>query len=261
MFIDKTRKLLLIFNIFASAKRIFNQRIFLAGAKLIDSLAVWQKIFIKKEVCTMKSMSPKKLFSCVGQAHEFELAMIKAGVKASQIQDVINGRLKFNFSSIGNFVENKYLNLISSGETLIIDQCDGKQIISNASDIFAYIDPDFRNYKADEVGQATFDMPVSVYGLIKNGAYADIFGSFSVENEKLCLTQDQIIGFVRKNRGWLRTDGYGTFFVFKSYGNFFVAHVYVHLDGTLRVNVRRLEDDGRWRAEYHHRFVVPQLAA
>jgi len=157
--------------------------------------------------------------------------------------------------------ETEYLNLISDGETLIIDKCDGKRIISDATEIISYVDSDFRNWKADQVGQATPDMLVSVFEQTKDGTYADIFGSILNEKDRLCLTQDQIIGFVVKYRHWLRTDGYGTFFMFKSNGNHFVARVSFDSDGTLRVRVHELGRDSRWSAEFPPRFVVPQLVA
>ncbi len=48
----------------------------------------------------MLSVSPKQLFSRVGQAHEFELAMIKQGVRATSIQDVIDGKLSISFTHV-----------------------------------------------------------------------------------------------------------------------------------------------------------------
>lgn len=157
--------------------------------------------------------------------------------------------------------ENEYLKLISGNETLVIDQCDGSRVIADAGDVFDYIDPDFRNWKADEVGQATLDTPVNVCELVKDGTFSDFFGSLSPDMDKLCFTQDQIIGFVKKQRGWLQTDGCATFFLFKSHNKFFVADVGFNSVGRLVVVVNRLEDDYVWDAEGRHRVVVPQLVA
>ena len=45
----------------------------------------------------MLDVSQKKLFSSLGQAHEFELAMIKNGVVSKMIQDAIDGKLSISF--------------------------------------------------------------------------------------------------------------------------------------------------------------------
>lgn len=46
----------------------------------------------------MRSVSLNKLFSSLGNAHEFELALIKLGVKPGSIQDVIRGKLAVSFT-------------------------------------------------------------------------------------------------------------------------------------------------------------------
>lgn len=169
--------------------------------------------------------------------------------------------IKTRNKTMSTAFETEYLKLISADETLVIDQCDGQKVIADASDVFNSIDSDFRNWKADEVGQATSDTPVNVYELVKDGMFSDFFTSLTTDTGKLCLTQDQIIGFVKKHRNWLRTDGYATFFLFKSYGKIFVAYVHVDSDGTLHVDVSRLERGYRWFAVYRHRFVAPQLVS
>lgn len=153
-----------------------------------------------------------------------------------------------------------FLKLISASETLTIDACDGTKILADAKDTFAYIDSDLKNWGADEKGLATDEAPVEVYEMANDGMFSQLFGSLSSDVQKLCLTQNQIIGFVKKHHDWLRTDGYGTFFLFKSNNHFFVAHVRVPSVGRLFVHVSRFERDDVWYAESRHRFVVPQLA-
>lgn len=153
---------------------------------------------------------------------------------------------------------NNYLRRLT-GEPLIIDAVDGREILADASDVFAYIDSDFRNWGADESGPATGKTPSIVYEMMKDGAYAELFGSLRRDIRKLCLTQAQIKCFVKKHRSWLRTDGYGTFFLFQSKGEFFVADVRVYPDG-LTVRVYRFELSSLWSAGDRPRLVAPQLA-
>ena len=156
-------------------------------------------------------------------------------------------------------VKNEFLKLISGNETLVIDNCDGSEGLANASDLFAWIDSDFRNYGADQKGQATGETSVRVHEMTRNATFSQMFVSLNADMEKICLTPHQIKKFVKKYRNWLRIDGYATFFLFKLNNQFFVAGVSFDSDGKLRVYVDRFERDNVWRAEDRRRVVVPQL--
>ena len=146
-----------------------------------------------------------------------------------------------------------------SDEPLIIDAVDGQEILANATDMFAWIDSDFKNWGADEPGRPSGETKAVVYEMAKDGTFKQLFSSLESDVAKLCFTQAQIKGFVKKHRSWLRTDGYGTFFLFRSKGEFFVAIVYVY-SGGLYVYVPRLGYSYVWYAEYRYRLVVPRLA-
>ena len=155
---------------------------------------------------------------------------------------------------------NQFLQLISSNESLILDAVDGTETLAKAKDIFAYIDSNFRGWGIDEKGPATKEMAVDVHELVKDATFSQMFGGLNADTNRLCLTQHQIKNFVKKHRGWLRTEGYATFFLFKSKDNFFVAYVYFHSDDSLFVRVYRFEHSRVWDAEYRPRVVVPRLA-
>lgn len=160
----------------------------------------------------------------------------------------------------GKKITSEFLKLISIGETLTIDACDGTKILADAKDVFAYIDSDFKNWGADEKGAATEEIAIEVCEMVKDGMFAQLFGSLSTDVQKLCLTQNQIVGFVKKHRNWLRTDGRATFFLFKANGELFVADVNFNSDDSLYVNVYRFVHDYVWDAVYRRRVVVPRLA-
>lgn len=150
-----------------------------------------------------------------------------------------------------------FLKLISS---LILDATDGSEILAEANDVFAFIDSDFKNWGADEKGPEIGETPVRVHEMVQNCTFSQMFGSLSSDVRKLCFTQAQIKGFVKKFRRWLRTDGYATLFLFESHDQFFVAFVYVRSDAKLHVFVARFGDSYVWYAECRRRVVVPQLA-
>lgn len=149
------------------------------------------------------------------------------------------------------------LRLISGGgEPLVLDETDGAQTIPASEGVFDYIDGDFRSYGADEASGPTSRTPVAVHELIRDATFSQMF---SANPGALCLTQSQILGFVRKYRNWLRIGGYGTLFLFRSRGELFVARIsFLGREG-LCAYVSRFEDGYVWRAVSRHRFVLPQL--
>lgn len=145
-------------------------------------------------------------------------------------------------------------------EPLFLDPVDGMEVIADAKEVFAWIDSDFRNWGVDQKGQATGETPVRVCKMVEDATFKQMFVSLSSDTRKLCLTQSQIIGFVKKHRQWLRTDGYATFFLFKSHDQLFVALVAFRSDGALSVIVHQFGDPHVWGGGSRRRVVVPQLA-
>jgi hypothetical protein len=156
------------------------------------------------------------------------------------------------------------LKRILDGEQIVIGKTDGKQTLANAKDVFTgWVDPDFVNYGCDVEGKPAPETPVEVFEMVEDGDFARIFGGFNVSLDELCLSQHQIKSFAKDHRDKLRTDGYGTFFLFKvAKGNdseFFVAYVDFDDGGRLEVSVHRFSDDHVWYAGFRRRIVVPQL--
>jgi hypothetical protein len=159
-----------------------------------------------------------------------------------------------------NLSVGELLRLISGNQVLVLDATKGNETFSDAKDVFDYIDPDFKNWDADGAGQSTSETPIEVYEMAKNGTFSQMFSSLCSDVRRLCFTPGQVKNFVRKYRGWLRTEGYGTFFLFEANGHFFVALVLFHSAESLDVRVDRFGGDDVWRAEGRRRVVVPQLA-
>jgi len=153
-----------------------------------------------------------------------------------------------------------FLKLISGGESLTLDAVNGTETLVDAKDVFAHIDPDFKNWGADEKGPETGETAVDVYEMVKDATFSQMFRKLNVDARKLCLTQHQIKNFVKKHRNWLRIDGYATFFLFESKGNLFVASVDFYSGDEFHVDVDQFEDLDVWYAEYRHRVVVLQPA-
>lgn len=118
-----------------------------------------------------------------------------------------------------------------------------------------YCDPQFI---WGEVDQPEEEIAVDVEEMTVNGTYRQIFNGFDRSLDQLAMSRSQIAAFCVTHRDKLRGSGYGTFFLFKKGEKFFVADVYVDVDGQLGVGVISLEFDGVWLAEYRGRLVVPQ---
>ncbi len=198
-----------------------------------------------------------------------------AGLQIDQLSKLRNGNITFEqvkwFNNL-TFEQREalmgkqpemvlYLKLLSGAETLMLDALDGKETLATAKEVFpSGIDGDFKNWGTNKAGIATKETSVDVHELVKDGTFAQMFGSLGTDLDKLCLTQAQIKNFCKKHPNWLRKDGYATFFLFKVEDQFFVADVRVNSDG-LYVYVLRFEDAYVWIAERSHRMVVPQLTA
>lgn len=198
-----------------------------------------------------------------------------AGLQVDQLQKLRNGNMTFEqvkwFNNL-SFEQREalmgkqpekvlYLKLLSGAETLMLDALDGKETLATAKEVFpSGIDGDFKNWGTNKPGITTKEIAVDVHELVKDGTFAQMFGSLGTDLDKLCLTQSQIKNFCKKHPEWLRQNGYATFFLFKVEDQFFVAGVGVRSDG-LHVRVCRFEGDDVWSAESSHRLVVPQLNA
>ncbi|MFZ2154148.1 MAG: hypothetical protein WAV16_02855 [Candidatus Moraniibacteriota bacterium] len=157
-------------------------------------------------------------------------------------------------------LKNEFLKLISGNETLTIDACDGTKILAEANDVFKYVDLEFKSWSADRRGQATVETSVEVYEIEKDATFVQMFSSLSSDVRRLCFTQNQIIDFVKKHRKWLQTIDHGTFFLFESTGEIFVANVSVESGGLLWVEVFRFGHLSVWHVGIPPRLVIPKLA-
>jgi hypothetical protein len=155
----------------------------------------------------------------------------------------------------------KYLRAVSGVGTVVLSALNGQRTIANdGSNLFSYIDSDFRRWNANATGDATPETPVAVLEMTEDATFAEMFGSLSDNVESLALTQDQILSFIENHSDKLRTGGYATFFLFKSEGKLFVAYVHRRDDGSLRVYVYEFSRGFRWYGEHRHRVVVPQAS-
>ncbi len=136
--------------------------------------------------------------------------------------------------------------------TVTIGKTSGKLTIAE-SKLFNYVDSDFRNWDTDSADEKRDSCALDVLEMTEDMTFARMFR----DPERQWITQSQVLEFVGIHQGELRRNGYATFFLFKSSGEFFVAYVDVS-SGGLRVRVNRFEHGNVWNAERRHRLVVPQ---
>jgi len=192
-----------------------------------------------------------------GVLHKDNLQQV-LGMKgfAASIRDFVKQKLAELAENIAGYVK-----LISGAETIELDETDGGATIAKADMVFK---GGIYHYGCSEKdtnvpSQSTKKAKATVHEMIRDGTFAQIWNGMSDDLNSLCLTQPQIIQFVQKHRKWLRTDGYGTFFLFKVGEEFFVARVYFDVGGQLRVSVLGLSYGDVWYAGGRPRIVVPQL--
>jgi hypothetical protein len=152
-------------------------------------------------------------------------------------------------------IDNRLL-LIPGSEQLVLSETDGRETLARATNVFRYIDSNFKNWGCDVVGPPTKETRVRVYELSRDSSFQEMFEGFSVALDFLVLTQAQILQFVRRYPSWLKNGGNGTFFLMRVGEEFFVAAVYLFSDGRLGVRLRPLGLRRALRAEKRHRLVV-----
>ena len=148
------------------------------------------------------------------------------------------------------------LRLLSGNEPLVLDPTDGLETLGEATDVFKYIDSNFHRWHCGVAGPPSTDTPVRIYEMVKDCTFQDVFGGFGIGLDSLALTQAQIKQFAKCRGDWLKKGGNGTFFLFKTGNEFFVAAVYFFSDGRLGVRVRDLTLERVFRAQKRHRVVV-----
>ena len=154
--------------------------------------------------------------------------------------------------------QSSILKRLYSDDTITISAVDGSKTITNSKDVFKlWIDPYFEDWNLNKPDQATSEIKIQVYEMTQNANLKQMFSSLNDCLDKLCLTQHQIAEFCAKDQKYLRQNCRPTFFLFKVDGEYFVADVYVYLDG-LFVIVHSFENSNTWGGKFHHRLVVPQ---
>jgi len=141
----------------------------------------------------------------------------------------------------------RVLCLLTKRDPVFITECDGnKNTISLLKETFKYLDFSSRfNYEPEKTTQIT---EVQVYEMIGDARFEEIFNSFDVKLNKLCLTLQQIRKFCIINDELLRNNDRETFFLLKNKRKFFVAIVTLWRDGSLSLYVDNLSNDYLWNS-------------
>jgi hypothetical protein len=159
------------------------------------------------------------------------------------------------------FAMNNRLRPISGSKPLLLNSTDGQETLAGAAGLFRYIDSNFEHWNCNTVGPPTKETAVEVHEIVSDCTFQQMFGSFDVTVDCLTLTQAQIKQFAKRYPDWLKKGGSGTFFLFKTGNEFFVAAVYFFVNGRLGVRVRRLTLERVFRAQKRHRVVVKSYRA
>src|SRR5258708_35164144 len=143
---------------------------------------------------------------------------------------------------------NDRLLLISKGEDLVLDQTDGHETLAGATDVFRYIDSNFKNWGYDVPGPLTKETPVRVYEMVTDSSFKEMFGGVDLALDSLSLTQAQIKQFVVRYPQWLEKGGNGTFFLTQVGSEVFIAAGYIFSDDRLGRRVRPFTPPRGFRA-------------
>ena len=151
---------------------------------------------------------------------------------------------------------NERLRLLSGSQPVLLDPTNGDETLGEATDVFRYVDSDFKRESCKITGPPTKETAVHVYEMVRDSTLKELFGGFGLELDSLALTQAQIKQFATRQRDWLKKGGNGTFFLCRGSAELFVAAVYLFTDGRLGIRARDLNLERVFRAQKGHRVVV-----
>ena len=149
---------------------------------------------------------------------------------------------------------NEYLKKISGDEKIIIKVVDKNTFLEEVQVTF----PDISyGSNFDNLDQWGLDKPseikVSVYEMIKDGIFQDLFNS----PESQAITLSQVVSFCKNHKKWLREGCSGIFFLFKFKDGFLVADVNVEHGELKQCVFRRLDDEQWWFSEDCRLVILP----
>ncbi len=173
----------------------------------------------------------------------------------SAFEDILAGR----FAVLKE--EPQMLFLVSGGESLIVDACDGTEKLIDATDVFNFGISKLYNdltYKGPD--PATAATEAEVYELVRNANFKEIFETFGVPLESLCWTQAQIKSFCRQFPESLRKGSQANFFLMKNADEIFVSYPRIGSHGTA-LRIRNIKENNTiWDADdFGPYIVVPKL--
>lgn len=158
------------------------------------------------------------------------------------------------------WVKVTYTRLVSGTKIIHIETSESADTIFNATQVFAGIDSRFAGlgYGFSEAAVRA-RQPVVIHEIVESGTLAQVFLGLDENLDNLCLTQAQIVKFVKNHKEFLRTRVCETFFLFKVNSEFFVASVNVSSGGGLSVGLYDFSYHYVWDIEHRHRVVIPQV--
>lgn len=195
-----------------------------------------------------------------------------AGLQIDYLNKLRSGSLSFNQAKWWNnllyeqreLVMGKSpgnLKLVTEGTGFFIDETDGYEKFTT-SDAFGHIS-DFADYQKvlqSPIHQPKPKTPVNVYKIIKDSKFTQLFGGLSLDLNKLCFTESQIVNFVVKYPFWFNDNKGGTFFLLNLFGKYFIASVYF-ADGPEKNNIwlrlYKLDLSKPWMEKDNHFLITP----
>ncbi len=112
-----------------------------------------------------------------------------------------------------NKLESNILRVIASD--LCIKALDGSRLICDANNVFkAFVEKDFINWGMNKYGASTAESKASVFELISNASFCDLFMAMPGPWRQKYFSQNQVIYFCENFSEWLK-QGHTTIFLCK----------------------------------------------
>lgn len=153
------------------------------------------------------------------------------------------------------------LSPVVGAQSLEIGFTTGTRTIAEANELLTYIDSDYDNWGLNHRSEAKSVTALQLFETVGDMYFGKAFEHFDRNLRDLCLTQHQILEFIRFHHEWLIKTGRSTFFLMERWKNeFFVVGVFACRGGWgSHVHDFSSTRNYVWVGRSKRRIVVPRL--
>lgn len=151
---------------------------------------------------------------------------------------------------------------INLGKNSFISNFNNLKNINEAKEIFnSWVDVNFYRFKIEEPVIRKNKFKIDGYEIISDVSFDQALSSFSVDFDKLCFSEKQIVSFCKNNLKNLETDGFITFFLVKISVIGYAMAAVIKSSSGMTAGLLRIKTENIYLGGSRGRLIIPKIAA